>query len=63
MFNHLDERNKTGSPTNQNIYENEDAWCQCDDHHDVTFHDDGENDECYKHHYRCEACKKITQIG
>jgi hypothetical protein len=49
---------------NRNIYQDK-YWCQDDSHDDtdVTFHDDGEHEQCYKHHYRCRECKKITQIG
>jgi hypothetical protein len=50
--------------TNQNIYEDDSKWCQCDekDFDNSTFFDDGEHDELFKHHWRC-SCNKILQIG
>lgn len=38
-------------------------WCECEDEPESYFVDNGENEECYKHHWRCEECDKITQIG
>jgi Zn finger protein HypA/HybF involved in hydrogenase expression len=46
------------------VYEFEkDMWCRCEDSHGVTFYDDDEHPELSKHHYRCNKCKKIVQIG
>ena len=44
----------------------ESHWCDCDAQEKgcgTYYVDDGEDDICYKHHYRCEACDGITQIG
>lgn len=44
--------------------EAEDAfWCKCEDDHGVTFYDDGEGDACHKHHYCCNKCGKVVQVG
>ena len=53
-----------GMKTNQNIYENDNEWCSCDnpDYDNVKFFDDGEHEKLHKHHYRC-TCGKILQIG
>ena len=49
---------------NRDIYQDE-FWCLDDEHQnaDVNFFDDGEHEECFKHHYRCVICNKIKQIG
>jgi hypothetical protein len=49
---------------NRNIYEDDSKWCSCENPNwdKSTFHDDGEHDELYKHHWRC-SCGKILQIG
>ena len=41
----------------------EDAWCECEEDHGVTFWKDGQHPDLHKHHYRCKKCKKIVQIG
>jgi hypothetical protein len=38
-------------------------WCKCEKEHDTTFVDDGVSDVCHKHHWTCNHCGKITQIG
>ena len=38
-------------------------WCRCEKDHPTTFVDDGESDICHKHHWTCNHCGKITQIG
>lgn len=38
-------------------------WCRCDKPESPRFFDDGEHPEFDKHHWRCTACEKITQIG
>jgi hypothetical protein len=40
-------------------------WCKCGKSDDagVTYYNDGEHSELYKHHYRCNACGKVVQIG
>lgn len=39
-------------------------WCRCEKPSEgTTFHDDGECRQCRKHHYHCENCGKITQVG
>ena len=40
------------------------VWCQCKDEGETRFFDDGEcNCGVHKHHWHCENCGKITQIG
>ena len=48
------------------IEEPKDFWCDCtespgSDFHDDVYDDDGRRTE--KHHYTCQACGKVTQIG
>jgi len=40
-------------------------WCSCPDSEPftTTFYDDGEHPNLHKHHYRCNDCNGITQIG
>ena len=41
-----------------------DLWCQCGNpSEDVTFYDDGQGSACHKHHYCCNNCGKVLQIG
>ena len=37
--------------------------CHCKRETPLYFVGDGVSDECYKHHWRCEVCNKIVQIG
>jgi hypothetical protein len=37
--------------------------CKCESPTDSYYVPDNESDECQKHHWRCEVCNKITQIG
>lgn len=47
----------------------EDAiWCKCEGHTDVTYHEDGSGKRyegfiVNKHHYSCNQCGLIQQIG
>ena len=38
-------------------------WCQCKPSPGSSYVQDGVSDVCSKHHYVCNKCKKITQIG
>lgn len=40
-------------------------WCQCGNPSgDVTFYeDDSRSKVCTKHHYRCNDCGKVVQVG
>jgi Fe2+ or Zn2+ uptake regulation protein len=43
-------------------------WCECpemekENAFGTTFYKDGEHPELRKHHYRCNKCGKVTQIG
>lgn len=39
-------------------------WCQCGNPSgESTFFDDGEGSMCNKHHYICNDCHKVTQVG
>jgi hypothetical protein len=41
----------------------EKLWCKCEGEHDSYYVPDNQDRRCSKHHYRCNHCKKITQIG
>ena len=42
----------------------EDAmWCRCGRSTAPTFYDDGQHPEIHTHHYRCEFCDHVVQIG
>lgn len=38
-------------------------WCKCKEDYGTTFYDDNEHPDLKKHHYRCNKCNKIKQIG
>ena len=39
-------------------------WCECGNPSEgVDFYDDGEHPEISKHHYRCQDCGGVVQIG
>jgi len=39
-------------------------WCSCENHSgETTYHDDGESKICSKHHWTCNDCGKIVQVG
>ena len=38
-------------------------WCKCEEDHNAYYVGNGESEECHKHHWRCNKCKKIVQIG
>lgn len=39
-------------------------WCKCKDSNSGSFYvPDNTDDRCDKHHWRCNTCKLITQIG
>lgn len=43
---------------------NNNSWCECRDLYDVSFFDDNQHEGCInKHHYHCEMCGLLTQIG
>lgn len=41
----------------------DDIWCECEDETESYFVDNGQDKEIGKHHWRCEECDKVTQIG
>lgn len=42
----------------------EDAmWCRCEHSSGSTHHADGQGPEINKHHWRCDDCGGVTQIG
>ena len=47
----------------QSIKDFRKKWCRGKKDYGVYFVDDGENKEIEKHHYRCNHCKKVVQIG
>lgn len=42
---------------------NDKVSCKCESMTNSYYVADNVNEECSKHHYRCEECHKITQIG
>lgn len=38
-------------------------WCKCDEYHGATYVDDNVSSICSKHHWTCNQCNKITQVG
>lgn len=39
-------------------------WCKCEDNgHRVTYVPDNVSDKCRKHHWTCNDCGKIAQVG
>lgn len=39
-------------------------WCECDKPSEQTdYYADGEHPKLHKHHYRCQKCKGVVQIG
>ena len=38
-------------------------FCRCEFKTEWYFVGDNESDEIDKHHFRCEVCHKITQVG
>lgn len=38
-------------------------WCRCEKDHGSTYVDDGVSEVCSKHHWTCNHCGKIQQIG
>jgi hypothetical protein len=52
------------------VFEDDSAWCQCEEDHETKFFDDGDlmhygdhNLPVNKHHYACCGCQKLKQIG
>ncbi len=44
--------------------EEEDAfWCKCEKDYGATYVGDGESRVCDKHHWRCNHCAKVVQVG
>lgn len=41
----------------------ENMWCRCGKSEAPIFFDDGQHPEVAKHHYRCEHCSHVVQIG
>jgi len=37
--------------------------CNCDDSTDARYIPDGEDDRCEKHHWKCNDCNGIVQVG
>jgi len=41
-----------------------DFWCRCGNpSEDVAFYADGQHPEVHKHHWRCNDCGSVLQIG
>ena len=38
-------------------------WCKCKDRDNVRYVNDYEDERCDKHHYRCNHCDKVVQVG
>lgn len=44
--------------------EAEKLWCKCGNpSEETTFYEDGEGELCVKHHYICDDCGLIWQVG
>ena len=41
----------------------EEFWCECKKEHDAYYVDDGVSKVCSKHHWCCNNCDKIIQVG
>jgi len=56
--------NGKGKVSKALIRAEENFWCKCGNPSgESTFHDEGEGPEISKHHYRCNDCHKVTQVG
>lgn len=44
---------------------NDAFWCKCEDQdgRNTTYFDDGEGELCNKHHWACNNCGKVVQVG
>lgn len=38
-------------------------WCSCDNSSGASYVDDNVSKKCRKHHWTCNDCHKIVQIG
>ena len=38
-------------------------WCKCEDDKGSTYVDDNVSEICDKHHWVCNGCGKVTQVG
>ena len=38
-------------------------WCSCAEPGDGYYVPDGMNPACHKHHWRCQKCGKVIQVG
>ena len=45
------------------IVQQEAMWCSCKEPGEPVFYDDGVHPEIHKHHYRCQNCGMVLQIG
>ena len=45
------------------IKKHHEDWCKCEKSTGPRYLKNGEDERCYKHHYRCTTCDKIVQIG
>jgi len=55
-----------GSLENARVAKIAEAKLWCSGHkinYGVYYVPDGKNKQCFKHHYRCNYCRKIVQIG
>lgn len=50
---------------NAMVEEERNMWCRCggEEEFGTTYYDDGQHPQIYKHHWRCNKCKKVVQIG
>jgi len=50
---------------NKMLEQTDGMWCECEEEEmsDTYFVDDNVHPEIEKHHWRCNKCHKITQIG
>lgn len=56
----------TGEVTQETVQALEDAkemWCECKGNQGAHYIPDGRSKQVRKHHWRCNKCGKVTQIG
>lgn len=53
----------TGTQIHHYAEEEEGFWCKCGNNDNVTYYDNGKHPKLHKHHYRCNNCDAVVQIG
>ena len=69
VFNQLNWENDDSNVPAINKMSEMDFWCdgKCDtiknEEYDASYVDNGVSELCFKHHWRCDDCGKIVQVG